>query len=161
MSEAQANGAAGATSEVTPRVIVVAADGSPESEYAVQFARSLSESSGASLRVVHVEVDSSYANLAGAGAVIATDAAEEESTVRVRVGVAGLLDGLDNPWDYTVRDGDASDAIIAFAAELDADLIVVGHRSHGRLGDFLLGSVASKVVHNARRSVLVATRPTG
>ena len=46
------------------------------------------------------------------------------------------------------------DAILKAAEDLDADLIVVGHRGHG--GVKRLGSVALDVVNKADVSVLVA-----
>lgn len=55
-----------------------------------------------------------------------------------------------------VRSGDARDVIDAVAAELGADLIVMG--THGRRGlsRVFLGSVAETVVRTAPCSVLVA-----
>lgn len=60
----------------------------------------------------------------------------------------GLVDGcttaIGTPWD----------AICAKAADLEADLVVIG--SHGYSGiDRLIGTTASKVVHHARSNVLV------
>ena len=56
-----------------------------------------------------------------------------------------------------VRVGQAADAIVAFAREVNADLVVVG--SHGRKGlkERLLGSVADKVVEKSSCPVVVAT----
>lgn len=55
-----------------------------------------------------------------------------------------------------VRSGDARDVIDAVAAEIGADLIVMG--THGRRGlsRVFLGSVAETVVRTAPCSVLVA-----
>lgn len=50
-----------------------------------------------------------------------------------------------------VRAGRAADAIIEAAAEVDADLVIVGTR--GRVG--AIGSVAERVVRDAHRPVLV------
>jgi nucleotide-binding universal stress UspA family protein len=54
-----------------------------------------------------------------------------------------------------VRVGVPSDEIVAFAAELEADVVVVGtHRRHG-VARLLLGSVAEAVVRKAGCKVLV------
>ena len=57
-----------------------------------------------------------------------------------------------------VVDGEPAERLPQVAAELQADLIVVG--SHGRTGvkRFLIGSVAERVVRHAACSVLVARR---
>lgn len=52
-------------------------------------------------------------------------------------------------------DGDPADAIVAFAEEIEADVVVVGNKGLGGVKGFLLGSVPSKVVKNAPCSVLV------
>jgi Universal stress protein UspA and related nucleotide-binding proteins len=52
--------------------------------------------------------------------------------------------------------GRAASVIVDQAREMEADLIVVGHRGHGRWESMLLGSVASEVVDHAPCAVLVA-----
>jgi nucleotide-binding universal stress UspA family protein len=52
--------------------------------------------------------------------------------------------------------GRASDAIIALAEQVEADLIVVGSRGHGTIETMLLGSVSSEIVDHAQVPVLVA-----
>jgi nucleotide-binding universal stress UspA family protein len=52
-----------------------------------------------------------------------------------------------------VVEGDARRAIIEYANEVGADLIVLGAKGHSRLLDLLVGSVASSVAHNAKCSV--------
>ncbi len=54
------------------------------------------------------------------------------------------------------RQGNAADQILRFAAETQADLIVMGHRGHSGLTRLLLGSVAERVVRHAGCSVLIA-----
>ncbi len=57
-------------------------------------------------------------------------------------------------WNY-VRAGLAADALIAFAAERDADLLLVGTRGRRGVSRLLLGSVAEDVVRGAGCPVLV------
>ena len=45
--------------------------------------------------------------------------------------------------------GDAANAIISLAEELDAGLIVVGNKGLGSMRRFVLGNVPSKVVHHS------------
>lgn len=59
-----------------------------------------------------------------------------------------------------VLSGSPAHAIVAFASEWDADLVILG--SHGRTGlvRLLLGSVARNVLHHAGCSVLIVRRHT-
>lgn len=52
-------------------------------------------------------------------------------------------------------EGDAADVLIEAAKETGADLIIVGTRGLGGAKRALLGSVSTKVVHNAPCDVLV------
>lgn len=51
--------------------------------------------------------------------------------------------------------GPVDEAIIAFADEVDAQVIVLGSRGRSSVGSALLGDVAHDVVQRARRPVLV------
>jgi nucleotide-binding universal stress UspA family protein len=44
-------------------------------------------------------------------------------------------------------EGDAAEVIARRAGELDCDAIVMGSRGMGRIGNLVIGSVATKVVH--------------
>jgi nucleotide-binding universal stress UspA family protein len=52
-------------------------------------------------------------------------------------------------------EGDPADVIIEAAKQADADLVVVGTRGHGTTKRLMLGSVSTKVVHEAPCDVLV------
>jgi nucleotide-binding universal stress UspA family protein len=58
------------------------------------------------------------------------------------------------------RHGDIADAILAAAAEMDADVIVMGTRGLTGVKSFLLGSVSHAVVQHADRAVLVVPSAT-
>lgn len=51
--------------------------------------------------------------------------------------------------------GNAAEAILDVAAEVDADLIVVGARGLGPIGRFVRGSVSTRVAHHAWCDVLI------
>ncbi|MDP1931628.1 MAG: universal stress protein, partial [Gammaproteobacteria bacterium] len=51
--------------------------------------------------------------------------------------------------------GSVADQVLEAAAEVDADLIVIGSRGHTRLRSLFLGSVAREVIHKATRPVLL------
>jgi nucleotide-binding universal stress UspA family protein len=51
--------------------------------------------------------------------------------------------------------GDPADQILATAKAFEAELIVMGARSLGTVGRFVLGSVSTKVMHESECDVLV------
>ncbi len=51
--------------------------------------------------------------------------------------------------------GDYADCITKAARDVGADLIVIGSRGLGTVGELLLGSVSRKILHLAKDSVLV------
>jgi nucleotide-binding universal stress UspA family protein len=57
-------------------------------------------------------------------------------------------------------DGDVAGTLLVTAAELDADVIVMGTRGLGGVRSLLLGSASHAVVHHADRPVLVVPSPT-
>ena len=76
---------------------------------------------------------------------------EEETLEHLRQLVPSTFTGS---WQAQIGIGDPADAIVQAAADLPADLIVMG--THGRTGlqHVLLGSVAEKVVRHASCPVL-------
>jgi len=54
--------------------------------------------------------------------------------------------------------GKPTEQIILSAREINADLIVVGHRDQGTLARWLNGSVAESILHQPPCSVLVAVK---
>ncbi|MEH6579698.1 MAG: universal stress protein [Amphritea sp.] len=54
-----------------------------------------------------------------------------------------------------VEEGTPWKVIMEVADDIDADVIVMGTRTHSSVGQFLLGSTANKVMHHAKRPVLI------
>lgn len=53
------------------------------------------------------------------------------------------------------RVGDAANEIVSYSKDIQADLIVMGHRGMGFVSRALLGSVSNKVINSSPVSVLV------
>jgi nucleotide-binding universal stress UspA family protein len=75
---------------------------------------------------------------------------EAEAALDRTVGALGT-----RSFERSVRQGDPGVVLCELAAELDADVVVVGSRGRGALKRVLLGSVSTYVVHNAPCPVLV------
>ncbi len=54
-----------------------------------------------------------------------------------------------------VEEGTPWKVILKVADEINADVIVMGTRTHSAVGQFLLGSTANKVMHHSTRPVLI------
>jgi nucleotide-binding universal stress UspA family protein len=130
------------------RNIVVARDFSSCAESAFRTAVSLARHSGATLHVVFAEILHSdlYRDQA------THESLENEMGARLREST-GDLAGVEMK-HAVVRDVAAAPAILTYAEEVDADLIVVG--THGRRGirRLFLGSVAEELVRAAPCPVL-------
>lgn len=142
--------------------ILLATDGSPASEHAAALAVSLARVHGAQLTALYVVDPYPYlgvgeANPMGFDAYMSA-AREHAAEAHTRIDTL-CRQGDGPPVALEVRmaeDVAAIDGILGAAAEIGADLIVVG--SHGRSGiaRLMLGSVAGKVVAQSPIPVLVA-----
>ncbi len=65
------------------------------------------------------------------------------------------LDAANIAYQHHIGVGDLGATIIAYAREIGCDLIVMGTHGRGAFAGALLGSVASKVVHQAPVPVLL------
>ncbi len=61
----------------------------------------------------------------------------------------------DVPVEQRVAEGSAGETICSLAAELEADVVVVGSHGKGAFAAAMLGSVSRHVVHHCHRPVLV------
>lgn len=144
--------------------ILLAIDGSPSSIQARDLVASLSLPSRSlvtALRAYDLPVAWYGDPLAYGGARLA----EAEEAVRneadaTLVRLTAPLNDRDWSVERRVVRGRASSVILEAAADLDADLIVLGSRGHGPIASMLLGSVSAEVVERANCSVLVARGPS-
>ena len=135
------------------RSILIALDDSPRAPAVFDAGVALARLAGAQVFLVRV--------LTGPAEIPAAAHTEHDQLDRdveqmVRAELRRLTDAIpDVPFVApVVVDGDPWRRILEVAQQIDADLIVIGsHRLHGV--ERLLGTVASRVVNHADRSVLV------
>ncbi len=137
--------------------IIVAADGSPGANRAVDAAAKLTKALGAELNILTVGDNISgeeLRRLASIGGDVseALESASNKILERakkraLRFGVAARK--LQCGW------GDPAETIIGAARREKADMLVVGRRGRGRLSGLLLGSVSQKLASLAPCTVIV------
>jgi nucleotide-binding universal stress UspA family protein len=143
--------------------ILLAVDGSGSSDRARDLVAALPWSEGGRVRIVSVAPTG--ADLMGTPWPIATvsdDPDLESEALRIH---RDALDAAEREIRSARSDliiesrllrGRAASVIVEEARQMSADLVVVGHRGHGRWESILLGSVSAEVVDHAPCPVLVA-----
>jgi nucleotide-binding universal stress UspA family protein len=142
----------------TPEQIAIAYDGSPEALHALDHAVALARASGARLRVLTVvnEAIGVYPPLDPGGAEEIATAVRDNAGERL-----ALLRGHfpDLAIETAVLEGEPAPELARESAE--EDVLFVGSRASGPFRRVLLGSVASKLLHDARCPLVVVPRGTG
>ena len=133
--------------------IVLAVDGSQHSQRALVVARSLAETYGARILLVHAYPHTSdlrgaeeYGNLVSrrksAGQELLTEARNQIGDKAAEI-------------EEDLLEGPAAEAILKVARIRKADLIIMGTRGKGSLEGLVFGSVSSKITHYAACTVMV------
>jgi nucleotide-binding universal stress UspA family protein len=146
--------------------ILLATDGSKQSEAAVQMLKSFSFHPGDEMKIISV-VDMAVPMAIDIYGGYLPDTTEMEKTARehaskVLAETCEKLEGICKNVTVTsdVLFGSPESRIVETAEEIGADLIVVGSHGYSRWERLLLGSVSQSVVHHAPCSVLVVrSRP--
>ena len=142
--------------------IVVGTDGSDTAGVAVRHAAMLAKASDATLHVVYayrplLASEAALSATAGGPTVdvegVNAGIAEHAADVCKRAAGSPELSGV--KVESHSMQGDPSDALIAVAQDVGADLLVVGNRGMTSVKRFVLGSVPNKISHHAPCSVLI------
>ncbi len=136
--------------------ILLPSDFSPAADPPARWAATLRRAFGAELVILHV-LDLSLAGMAGLPTQVAMMPAVDELIERVRAEAVQEMARLAERFPQArtlIREGSPRPMILQVAAEVGADLIVMG--THGRTGlaRVLLGSVAGYVVSHSTIPVL-------
>ncbi|MDX6569092.1 MAG: hypothetical protein QOH15_1670 [Gaiellales bacterium] len=138
------------------KTIAWATDGSPTAALALPYALGLAAPDEAKLVVVHAREI-----MVGRGGGYPVLADESELRDRIHQQVEELQsDGIDATYFVrTCTGGHAARTIAEVAAEVGADLIVVGTHGYGRVANLFLGSTTQGLIHAGACPVLAV--PTG
>ena len=133
--------------------IILASEFSSTCECAREHAQALALRSGAELHVVHVQV--LHGDQFGWAGIPDIKAVERAMDQMSDTRMARFVSGLDGAVTQVVmRDISASPAILRYAAEQQADLIVMGTHSRKGMDRLFMGSVASEVIRRSEVPVL-------
>ena len=142
--------------------IIAAIDGSETSSRVVDFATDLAEKFGTKLFLLDVvdhgwppewalaeyaKPEQSVRAMAEFAESIARESVKRARMQAIERGVREIRE--------EVRFGDPAEEILKFCEEVNADIIIVGSRGHGRLGGLLLGSVSQKLASLAPCSLVI------
>jgi nucleotide-binding universal stress UspA family protein len=135
--------------------ILIATDGSPSAQEAVDFGLELAADQHAVATFVLVVPAHDVAPTGGFGLTACLPHKVSDAEYKPLESARQQADKAGVAAHVRLLRGETVDEIVAFADVIDVDLIVIGSRGHGTLTSALLGSVSSGVLHEARRPVLV------
>lgn len=146
------------------QTVLVATDGTGDSDGAVEAALDLAHDTGAKLLVLTVvpegTTEESDSGDDERGGTAAPDEDEEISEAQERTD--SVLDHA-TEWGLEARsiiwEGDPGETIVAAAEAEGADLIVMGTTGRGGVGRMLMGSTSDFVIRNATMPVLTVRSP--
>jgi nucleotide-binding universal stress UspA family protein len=140
--------------------VLVAIDGSPPAERALEAAAELAEALNSRLTIICVAPEvPGYAYRSGVDVQALGREAERETDKLLREAAAGLPEGL--PVTTVLKHGNAGERIVEQIEAGQHDLLVMGSRGRGRIVANLFGSVAAHVHYHSRITMLVLQQEDG
>ena len=135
----------------TYKTALFATDFAEDSYEIAQRAKTISEAFQAELHIVHIVTSMPEYSI---GYIMAPDI-EQRMKEEAHIALTKMREALNLPCDrQSLAVGSPKTLILKKAADIKADLVIVG--SHGHHGwDLLLGSTAGSIVHHADCDVIV------
>ena len=134
--------------------ILIATDGSPSAQEAVDVGLELAKEQGADVTFVHVTpADEFRGGRVGTHALTHWEEIDESEIALKEAAEAAEATGV----SYALEriSGETVETIVALADTKNADMIVLGNRGRNAITAALLGSVSQGVLRQAKRPVLV------
>lgn len=133
-------------------IVVAGVDGSPAAKHVVETAAEQARWRDAELHLVHA----SYVPVVYSDVPIDLSEFADSERQAVWGVVQPLAEELDIRFELVDVDGYPPDALVRYADDVDACLLVVGTRGRGELASLILGSTAHRAIQLARCDVVVA-----
>jgi nucleotide-binding universal stress UspA family protein len=145
---------------IFPTTILLATDGSEEAQLAATTAADLAQKTNSELHLITVGPDfplyeltehpADFEDLLRKNRREAKEMLEQQAKRMEDSGVSVK--------ETHLREGPAAEEIVEVAEEIDAGLIVMGSRGHGRLRRALMGSVSDAIVRHAHCPVTIVRK---
>lgn len=143
--------------------VLVAIDGSENSERALEFALDFSDKYGAALTVINVTESSGVASVppeiaaytSDSMVVVARDLRRFHEDILGKAMARAKATKPNLSVSTTLREGNPASEIIALAKEDNFDVVVVGHRGISKVREMFLGSISDKVTHSLSCTVII------
>ena len=135
--------------------ILVAHDGSKAADRALKFAIDLSIQHNGELSVVSVVPNLYFTRIAEKEQTLIMKSITDETTLKLEKLRQLLSSQKTKACKTLIRQGDPAEKILETALKMKADLIVLGSHGRQKKGEFVMGSVARKVVDYSKCSVLI------
>jgi nucleotide-binding universal stress UspA family protein len=138
--------------------ILVAVDGSPFAERALEHAVDLSKKYHAKLLIVHVVLRRFYAVTPSEAGVLATTVFVKEMESegkKIITRSEEVVKAAGAEYECKLVQGVPADELVKIAQKEKVDLIVIGSRGLTEVRAFLLGSVSDKVSHHSKCPILI------
>ena len=147
------------------KTIVVGTDGSEHGQHAVAFTADLAAQLEAQVVLVHAEqpFPPTFASAGGYIPYVPQSVIDETHAMtrrRVKTEFTAPLRSARVRYQTRVMEGPPAKAVAEVAAEVKADLIVVGTRGLHALGEFFLGSTSHTLTQHAPVPVVVVPPPS-
>lgn len=143
--------------------VLIAVDGSENSERALDFALDFAEKYDAALTILNVSqspslvaVPADSTAVSGESMVgIAKDLQKLHSSI-LNKAISRAKQSKPHVQVFSkLLEGDPAEEIIAATKQNEFDIVVVGHRGLGRMREMILGSTSEKVAHSASCTVII------
>ena len=145
------------------KTIVAALDFSDATAPVLEASAKMAKAFGATLHLVHVvEPEPSYSAYGFTPEEFpAIHVFQKEARIRAEAALAEKRKGLagDLKVETALLEGNPLHALLEYATEAGADLVVLGTHGHGVMASVLLGSVAEGLVRKAEIPALVVPAP--
>lgn len=148
---------------ITLKNILVATDFGQASETALAYGRQFARSYGSTLHVLHVVENVFTATFGVEGYVTNVAALQREVEDAARKQLEAVVTDDDRrelgARAMTMISASPALAIVSYAKDAKADLVIVGTHGRGAMAHLLMGSVAERVVRTAPCPVLTVRHP--